>query len=82
MGVHSTQSALPTTNLIKSPLATVRLRRAKARGCFLWDTVVSRAFKMMQEAPQTWRKLDGSPRLAQVIEGVKFKDGIEQPRVA
>jgi putative transposase len=34
-------------------------------------------FKMGQCAEGSWRKLRGFRHLAKVIEGVKFKDGIE-----
>ncbi len=32
-------------------------------------------FKLTQSAERSWRRLDGSERLAQVIEGVRFRDG-------
>jgi len=41
-------------------------------------------FKLMKSAEQNWRILKGSGLLAQVVQGVKFKDGIQedQTRVA
>lgn len=33
------------------------------------------AWKLMETARNTWRRLKGYKRLADVIEGVKFKDG-------
>ena len=71
-----------TTNPIESTFATVRLRTAKVRGCFSRDTVVTMAFKLMCGAEKRWRTLNGFERLAQVIEGVRFVDGIEQERIA
>ena len=35
-------------------------------------------FKLILSAKAKWRKLDGSNNLAEVIEGVLFKDGIKQ----
>jgi hypothetical protein len=35
-------------------------------------------FKLTKTAKQKWRKLKGHARLAQVIEGVRFKDGLQQ----
>ena len=35
-------------------------------------------FKLILSAKAKWRKLDGSSQLAEVIKGVKFKDGIKQ----
>ncbi len=32
-------------------------------------------FKLAKSAERHWRRLDGSERLAQVIEGVRFRDG-------
>ncbi len=32
-------------------------------------------FKLAKSAERSWRRLDGSERLAQVIEGVCFCDG-------
>jgi hypothetical protein len=37
-------------------------------------------FKMGQCAQQNWRKLRGFNHLAEVIEGINFKDGIKQPQ--
>ena len=32
-------------------------------------------FKLCQSAARKWRRLDGPHRLAEIVEGVKFKDG-------
>ncbi len=32
-------------------------------------------FKLCQSASKRWRRLDGSHHLAEIIQGVKFKDG-------
>ncbi len=32
-------------------------------------------FKLAKAAERSWRRLDGSERLAQVIQGVRFQDG-------
>jgi hypothetical protein len=32
-------------------------------------------FKLCQSASKKWRRLDGSHQLAEIIRGVKFKDG-------
>jgi hypothetical protein len=36
------------------------------------------AFKLMMSAKKKWRKLSGTNRLPEVIQGVEFKDGIKQ----
>ena len=35
-------------------------------------------FKLLLSARRKWRRLDGSIHLAEVIQGVMFKDGIKQ----
>ncbi|MBI3808708.1 MAG: IS256 family transposase [Nitrospirae bacterium] len=67
-----------TTNPIESTFATVRLRTAKTRGCVARAGLLAMVFKLTKTAEQNWRTLKGHARLAQVIEGVKFKDGLQQ----
>ena len=73
---------LRTSNPIESTFATVKLRTAKVRGCFSRNTVLTMAFKLMQSAQKNWIRLHGFKRLAEVIEGVQFVDGIPQYRIA
>jgi putative transposase len=71
-----------TTNPIESTFATVRLRTAKVRGCFSAMTVITMAFKLCQCAEKRWIRLHRPERLAEVIRGVKFVNGIEENRIA
>jgi transposase-like protein len=71
-----------TTNPIESTFATVRLRTAKVRGCFSANTVITMAFKLCQCAEKRWIRLHRPERLAEVIKGVKFVNGIEEKRIA
>ena len=64
-----------TSNPIESTFATVRLRTDKTRGCLSRQTALAMVFKLAKSAERHWRRLDGSERLAQVIEGVRFRDG-------
>jgi transposase-like protein len=64
-----------STNPIESTFATVRLRTAKTKGCLSRQTALAMVFKLAQSAERHWRRLDGSERLAQLIEGVRFRDG-------
>ena len=66
---------LRSTNPIESTFATVRLRTAKTKGCLSRQTALAMVFKLAQSAERHWRRLDGSERLAQVINGVLFRDG-------
>ena len=64
-----------TSNPIESTFATVRLRTAKTKGCLSRQTALAMVFKLAKSAERHWRRLDGSERLAQVIQGVRFRDG-------
>ena len=66
---------LRTTNPIESTFATVRLRTIKTKGCLSRTTAFTMVFKLCQSAAKKWRRPDGSHRLAEIVEGVKFKDG-------
>jgi putative transposase len=67
-----------TTNPIESTFATVRLRTTKTRGCVSRAGILAMVFKLTKTAEQNWRTLKGHALLAQVIEGVKFKDGLQE----
>ena len=69
---------LRTTNPIESTFATVRLRTMKTRGCVSRAGLLAMVFKLVKTAEQNWRVLKGHALLAQVIEGVKFKDGLQE----
>jgi len=73
---------LRTTNPIESTFATVRLRTHRTKGCLSRKTAMTMVFKLCQSASKTWRKLDGSNQLAEIIEGVKFVNGERQERAA
>ena len=67
-----------TSNPIESTFATVRQRTVKTKGCLSRKTALAMTFKLILSAKRKWRKLDGSSQLAELIEGVPFKDGIKQ----
>jgi putative transposase len=67
-----------TTNPIESTFATVRLRTAKTRGCVSRASILAPVFKLAKSAEQRWRKLKGAALLAQVVQGVRFKDGLQE----
>ena len=64
-----------TTNPIESTFATVRHRTTKTKGCLSRVTALTMVFKLCQSAAKKWRRLDGSHQLAEIVQGVKFKDG-------
>jgi putative transposase len=67
-----------TTNPIESTFATVRLRTTKTRGCVSRAGLLAMVFKLTKTAEQNFRTLKGHALLAQVIDGVKFKDGLQE----
>ena len=70
----------PRARAIESTFASVRLRTAKTHGCGSRTSILSRVFKLTMSAEQRWLKLRGAERITEVIQGVKFKNGVrEQP---
>ena len=66
-----------TTNPIESTFATIRHRTDRTKGCLTRDGMLSMIFKLGMSAEKNWRRLRGFEWLAKVINGVKFRDGIE-----
>lgn len=67
-----------TTNPVESVFATVRLRTAKTKNCGSRTTTLTMAFKLMEVAQKNWFRLRGYKLLADVIEGIKFVNGVKQ----
>ena len=70
-----------TTNPIESTFSTVKHRTRQARGCFSRETILSAFFKLMMEAEKRWRKLNGAKRLVEVLDLVKFIDGVSEHEI-
>lgn len=66
-----------TTNPIESTFATVRLRTSKTKGCGTRSACEAMVFKLMESAAKGWRKLNGAVLLPEILQGVKFVDGIK-----
>ena len=67
-----------TTNPIESTFATVRLRTAKTRGCVSRGNMLAMVFMLAKSAERGWRRLKGAERLAELIAGVQFKNGVPE----
>lgn len=91
--VHGTQTKrqqhLRTTNPIESTFATVRHRTTRTRYCVSRSTFLGLAFKPVQEVEKSWWRIRGTGRIADLLKGTVFADGIpapeftlEQPRLA
>ena len=70
-------SHLRTTNPIESTFATVRLRTQRTKGCGSRIATLTMVYKLGLEAQKCWRRLNGAEKLAKVITGTRFVDGVE-----
>ena len=66
-----------TSNAIESTFATIRLRTNTTKGCMSLKTGEVMMFKLIQSAEKRWLRIVGSNHLAEIIEGINFKDGVK-----
>jgi transposase-like protein len=71
-------SHIRTTNPIESTFATVRLRHRKTKGSGSRVACLTMVFKLMESASKTWRALNGSTLVRDVIAGAVFADGVKK----
>ena len=64
-----------TTNPIESIFASVRLRTTKSKSCGSRKTTLAMTYKLITTAQDKWRRLRGFRLLADVVQGIQFKDG-------
>ena len=67
---------LRTTNPIESTFATIRLRTKRTKGHGSGKAALAMVFKLAQSASKRWRALNGKEKIPDVIQGVRFVDGI------
>ena len=70
--------SLRTSNPIESTFATVRLRTYRTKGPGSRKAGLAMAFKLAHKAQSGWRKLNGSTKLQELIDGIVFVDGIRK----
>jgi putative transposase len=68
---------LRTTNPIESSFATVRLRTRVTKGAGSKAAALAMAYKLLESAQERWRRFNGHELVADVLDGVKFKDGMK-----
>ncbi len=68
---------LRTTNPIESSFATVRLRTRVTKGAGSKAAALAMAYKLLESAQERWRRFNGHELVADVLNDVKFKDGIK-----
>jgi hypothetical protein len=66
---------LRTTNAIESTFASVRHRTTRTRNCVSRSTFLGLAFKLIEEAEKTWRRINGPEKIKLLLDGIAFKDG-------
>jgi len=66
-----------TSNAIESTFATIRLRTNNTKGCMTLKTGEVMMFKLIYSAEKRWLRIVGSNHLADLIEGISFKDGVK-----
>ena len=71
-----------TTNPIESVFSMVRLRHDKTKGSGSRVACLTMVFKLMESASKSWRSLNGSPLLEEVVKGTVFKDGVKEKTAA
>lgn len=67
-----------TTNPIESTFATVRLRTERTKGCGSRTACLTMVFKLAQCAQKHWHRLNGKDLISEVIEGIRFVDGVKE----
>ncbi len=67
---------LRTTNPIESTFATVRHRTGRTKNCVTRATFLGLAFKMSEEAAKTWRRIRAPEKVAELLGGARYDDGI------
>ncbi len=68
---------LRTTNPIESSFATVKLRTKVTKGAGSKKAALAMAYKLLDAAQERWRRFNGHELVTDVLEDVKFKDGIK-----
>jgi putative transposase len=68
---------LRTTNPIESSFATVKLRTKVTKGAGSKKAALAMAYKLLDAAQDRWRRFNGHELVGDVLDGVKFKDGIK-----
>lgn len=65
-----------TTNPIESSFATIRHRTTRTKNCVSRNTLLGLVFQLALTAEKSWRKIRGFNRLPDVIDGIRFQDGM------
>jgi transposase-like protein len=67
-----------TTNAIESTFATLRHRTKRVKGAFSKDSALAMMLQLGLEAQKRWHRITAVERLGELIQGVRFVDGVAQ----
>ena len=67
-----------TSNPIESTFSTLRHRTKRVKGAFSKESALSMMLQLSFEAEKRWHRITAVEKLGQLIEGVRFVDGIAQ----
>jgi len=65
-----------TTNPIESSFATIRHRTTRTKNCVSRNTLLGLVFQLALTAEKRWRRIRGFKQLPEVVNGVRFQDGV------
>jgi len=65
-----------TTNPIESSFATIRHRTTRTKNCVSRNTLLGLVFQLALTAEKSWRRIRGFKQLPEVVNGVRFQDGV------
>lgn len=68
-----------TASPLESTFATVQHRTTRAGKCLSRAAFLGLAFKLMEEAEKSWRKIRGADRIHPLLHAMLFKDGLPAP---
>jgi len=69
-----------TTNPIESSFATIRHRTTRTKNCVSRNTLMGLVFQLALTAEKSWRRIRGFKQLPDVLNGIRFQDGIAVTR--
>ena len=72
------RQSIRTTNPMESAFSTIRHRTERSKGCSARSGMLCMMLRLGQCAQQNRRRLRGFKELGKVIEGMQFRDGIEE----
>jgi hypothetical protein len=68
---------LRTSNPIESAFANVRHRTVRTKDALSQGTARLTVFELVMSAAKTWRRLKGGNQSPKVVQGVRFRNGVE-----